>query len=163
VTEIIAPLCTGIRIPSVNGSDRSGDGLGTPSGTKPVPTAALRALAPLALMGLIFFLSAQQDLDSGLGAWDEVLRTLAHATEYGGLALLWVWALGPITARAVPIGVAITLLYAVSDEYHQTFVATRAGTATDLVVDAAGVAVAIVVLRYHARVRAAVLAGPRGQ
>ena len=31
---------------------------------------ALRALAPIALMVLIFVLSAQQDLDSGLGTLD---------------------------------------------------------------------------------------------
>ncbi|MBI5103954.1 MAG: hypothetical protein HZB46_03005 [Solirubrobacterales bacterium] len=50
---------------------------------------------PLALMALIFFLSAQPDLSSGLGSWDLVLRKLAHMTEYGVLFLLWWRALCP--------------------------------------------------------------------
>ena len=40
-----------------------------------------RFAPPLALMGLIFFLSAQPDLSSGLGTWDTVLRKLAHMAE----------------------------------------------------------------------------------
>ena len=37
-----------------------------------------RFAPPLLLMGLIFFLSAQPDLNSGLGTWDTVLRKIAH-------------------------------------------------------------------------------------
>jgi len=44
-------------------------------------------------MGLIFFLSAQPDLSTGLGTWDFILRKLAHITEYGVLWWLWHWAL----------------------------------------------------------------------
>ena len=35
-------------------------------------------LPPVALMALIFFLSAQPDLSSGLGTWDLVLRKIVH-------------------------------------------------------------------------------------
>jgi VanZ like family len=136
------------------------DRLGGPWGERPFPVAAARAVAPLALMGLIFFLSAQPNLDTGLGTWDTILRKIVHAAEFGALALLWTWALAPLIRRPVPLSVAITLLYAAADEYHQSFVATRHGTPTDLIFDAAGVAIALVVLRYHARVRRAVLAGP---
>jgi hypothetical protein len=44
---------------------------------------------PLALMGLIFFLSSIADLSSGLGAWDLFLRKCAHMAEFGVLFLLW--------------------------------------------------------------------------
>jgi VanZ family protein len=101
---------------------------------------ALRALAPLALMALIFALSAQPDLDSGLGTLDLVLRKLAHAAEYALLTLLWAWALRPVTRWNV---------VAAADEYHQTFVEGRSGTATDVLIDAVGVTVAIALSRYH--------------
>ena len=99
-----------------------------------------RVLPPLLLMGVIFFFSAQPDLNSGLGDWDTIGRKLIHAATYGTLFLLWWRALGrhssPLTA------VAITLLYAVSDEWHQTFVEGRHGSPLDVAVDAAGVMIA---------------------
>ena len=90
---------------------------------------------PLLLMALIFFFSAQPDLNSGLGVWDTIGRKLIHAATYGALFLLWWRALG----RTWP-AVAITLLYAISDEYHQTFVHGRHGSPLDVAIDMAGVA-----------------------
>jgi VanZ family protein len=118
---------------------------------------ALRSLAPLGLMALIFVLSAQPDLDSGLGTLDLVLRKLAHAAEYALLTLAWAWALRPVTRLSIPLAAVIALLYAVTDEYHQTFVAGRSGVATDVLVDAIGVGIAIALLRYHRGVRSAVI------
>src|SRR5690349_2339955 len=89
---------------------------------------------PLALMGLIFFLSAQPDLNSGLGTWDLVLRKLAHMTEYALLFVLWRRALpgaSPWAAAAIAIG------YAITDELHQTQVEGRHGAPVDVLVDAA--------------------------
>ncbi len=93
---------------------------------------------PLLLMGVIFFLSAQPDLSSGLGTWDLYLRKAAHMTEFGLLFLLWRRALGE---RAVPAAV-IAIAYAVTDEYHQTFVTGRHGAPVDVLIDATGVALA---------------------
>jgi len=112
-----------------------------------------RFAPPLALMGLIFFLSAQEDLSSGLGTADLILRKLAHMTEYGVLFLLWLRALGR-PARPV-VAAAITVLYAASDEWHQSFVAGRHGTPVDVLIDAAGVAVAFVLWRARRLSRAA--------
>ena len=104
----------------------------------------MRALSrfgpPLALMALIFFFSAQPDLNSGLGVWDTIGRKLIHAATYGALFLLWWRALGRIAPA-----VAITFLYAISDEFHQTFVAGRHGAPLDVAIDAVGVAVGIAV------------------
>jgi VanZ family protein len=98
-----------------------------------------RFLPPLALMGLIFFLSAQPDLNSGLGVADLVGRKLIHAAEYALLWWLWLRALD----RRSPAGAAvIALLYAASDEWHQTFVEGRVGSPVDWAIDASGVAVA---------------------
>ena len=51
---------------------------------------ALLWAPPLALMGVIFALSAQPDLGTDLGMVDVILRKLAHMIEYGLLLfLLW--------------------------------------------------------------------------
>jgi VanZ family protein len=99
-----------------------------------------RFVPPLALMGLIFFLSAQSDLSSGLGVWDTIGRKLLHMATYGILWFLWWRALGIENPAA---SIAITLLYAVSDEWHQSFVEGRYGTPVDVAIDAAGVAIAV--------------------
>jgi VanZ family protein len=124
--------------------------------------AARRAAAPLALMALLFFLSAQPDLGTGLGVWDTILRSGAHFIAYGALCALWWWTLTPLSGWALGFAALIALLYGISDEYHQTFVEGRAGTLGDLVIDAAGIAVATLLLRYHPRPRQAAGAGGGG-
>jgi VanZ family protein len=107
-----------------------------------------RFAPPLLLMGLIFFLSAQPDLSTGLGTWDLILRKLAHMAEYGLLWLLWWRALGfgnPATAAAIAIG------YSISDELHQTAVEGRHGTPVDVLIDSTGVALAHLAVRARAR------------
>jgi hypothetical protein len=54
----------------------------------------MRFVPPLVLMAVIFALSAQPDLNSGLGSWDTILRKCAHMLEYGLLWFLWWRALG---------------------------------------------------------------------
>ena len=105
-------------------------------------TLLSRFAPPLALMALISFLSAQPNLNSGLGTWDLILRKGAHMTEYGLLWFLW-W-------RALRYGsrlpaVLIALAYAATDELHQTFVAGRHGSPVDWCIDAAGVAAALLI------------------
>ena len=108
---------------------------------------ALRFVWPLALMALIFFFSAQEDLSSGLGVWDTIGRKIIHMTEYGLLWFLWWRALG--SGSPVP-AIVITLLYAVSDEYHQTFVDGRHGSPVDVLIDATGVTIAVLLaMRYR--------------
>lgn len=106
-----------------------------------------RFAPPVALMGLIFLLSAQPDLSTGLGFWDILLRKLAHIGVFGALTLLWVRALGPLTARTVLGAVTISLLYSISDEYHQTFVSGRSGSPRDVGIDAIGIGAAALLAR----------------
>ena len=112
----------------------------------------MRALSrfgpPLVLMGAIYFFSAQPDLGTGLGTWDTILRKAAHMAEYGLLWFLWHRALG--TSSPLPAAL-ITLAYAASDEYHQSFVEGRHGTPVDVLIDAVGIAIAIAI---HTRRRA---------
>ncbi|HEX8647239.1 MAG TPA: VanZ family protein [Thermoleophilaceae bacterium] len=105
---------------------------------------------PLALMAVIFALSAQPDLSSGLGTADLILRKIAHMAEYGLLVFLWWRALRTVAAgrAAVAAAVAIAVVYAASDEWHQSFVEGRHGTPVDVMIDAVGMAaVAWLILR----------------
>ena len=109
-----------------------------------------RFAPPLLLMALIFFLSAQGDLRTDLGTIDWILRKLAHMAEYGTLWFLWWRALGYRNAAAA---VAITLGYAATDEFHQTFVEGRHGTPVDVAIDAAGVALAMLAASRYSQPR----------
>ena len=53
-----------------------------------------RFVPPLAVMALIFYLSHQPSLGTGLGVWDLILRKGAHITVFGLLCLAWNRALG---------------------------------------------------------------------
>src|SRR5204863_3326868 len=107
-------------------------------------------LPPIALMGLIFLLSAQPDLNSGLGVIDLIGRKIIHASEYALLCFLWWRALREVLpARRAPLAaLAITVAYSCTDEFHQTFVHGRHGTPVDVLIDAVGsVTVAIALMR----------------
>ena len=97
-------------------------------------------LPPFVVMAVIFALSAQPDLSSGLGTLDLVLRKIVHAAEYALLCFLWWRALA--TARAggwaVAAAFAVTVAYAATDEWHQTFVQGRHGSPVDVGIDALG-------------------------
>ena len=106
-------------------------------------------LPPVVLMGVIFFLSHQPSLDSGLGWIDDVGRKLAHFAEYALLCFLWWRALATVTTRgrAALWAFLIASAYAVTDEYHQSFVEGRHGSPIDWAIDAAGAAAAAIGLR----------------
>ena len=110
-------------------------------------------LPPLLLMAVIFALSAQPSLDSGLGVVDLVGRKVIHFAEYALLTLLWWRALRTRMPadQAALAAFAIASLYALSDEYHQSFVEGRSGTPLDWAVDTAGAAAAAVWLRRRSR------------
>jgi VanZ family protein len=107
-----------------------------------------RYLPPLVLMATIFVLSAQSDLNSGLGWMDFVGRKLVHMTEYGLLWILWVRALGWQRRLAA---FAISFAYAASDEFHQTFVRGRHGTPRDVAIDTAGILLAWALIELRRR------------
>ena len=119
---------------------------------------ALRAPAPLALMALIFYLSAQPSVGPDLAAWT---RVVAHFIQFAALATLWAWALVPaLGRRGLLVAAGVSLLYAISDEYHQSFVEGRDADPLDVLADAAGIATALLAIDRYARGRGGRAASP---
>ena len=98
-------------------------------------------LAPLIWMALIFIVSGtpSDDLPT-VESWDPLLKKGGHMVAYALLTTLWQRALETrrSSRRAAWLALGITLLYAISDEYHQTFIPGRNGTGLDVLVDMAG-------------------------
>jgi VanZ family protein len=103
-------------------------------------------------MGLIFLLSAQPDLPRTATGWlDQFLSAGAHMLLYSVLALLFARALGR-RQRALAMAFTLTLIYALSDEFHQGYVPGRHPDALDLLWDALGAALGLCIfarLRRH--------------
>jgi VanZ family protein len=110
-------------------------------------------LPPVVLMGVIFAFSAQPSLDSGLGVIDLVGRKLIHFAEYALLCFLWWRALASVTdsRRAALWAFLIASGYAVTDEFHQSFVDGRHGNVFDWLIDSAGAALVALGLRTRDR------------
>jgi VanZ family protein len=88
-------------------------------------------------MALIFHLSSRTSVGPEL---PEFTRWVAHFTEYAMLAALWFWALAPsLGRRAVVAAAAISAIYAISDEWHQSFVAGRDADPKDFFIDCIGI------------------------
>jgi VanZ family protein len=91
---------------------------------------------------MLFYLSAQPDIPTPPGPLlQQLYERGGHALAYAILAWLYLRALrrnihNRVVLRLVSAGLAV--LYAMSDEYHQTFVPGRSGDLTDLLVDGAG-------------------------
>ena len=113
---------------------------------------------PVAMMALIFFLSAQSS-SGDHSTFELVLRKMAHVTEYAVLTLLWARAVAGLGAArnvrtTLALAVALSLAYAATDEFHQAFVAGRHGTPVDVLIDAIGMTIAYLVgTRVYARRR----------
>ncbi len=125
-------------------------------------------------MGMIFYLSNQPAIESsGLSTglvkrilkatgafmkktfdihqFDHLLRKNAHFFVYLVLSLLVLSALrrsGLRGYKAMVAAFVICVLYAISDEYHQTFVAGRSGELADVVIDSLGALLGILI--YYA-------------
>ena len=79
-----------------------------------------------------------------------------HVGEYAALCTLIFGALRLRSVRferALPLSVALSLLFAASDEWHQTCVPGRGGTWVDVCIDSAGIGLASLFLLSRAKRR----------
>lgn len=106
-------------------------------------------LPAIAWAGLIFVFSAQPNLrfvpDEGL---DFLVRKAGHMGVFGILALLLWRSVAGTTAWRRPWAwaLALAVLYAIADEFHQGGVTGRHAAALDVGIDAAGALVAVVAI-----------------
>ncbi len=85
-------------------------------------------LPPLVWMAVIFVLSGiPSDEIPKVEGWDVLLKKGGHMVAYAMLTVLLLRALETHTPtrKAAWLAVGITVLYAMTDEYHQTFVPGR--------------------------------------
>lgn len=135
--------------------------------SRPRPLAWAHLLLPLGLMALIFVMSSEPSFGETdyfvtriaaglLPAWllpvapwlDQYLSHVVHIGEYGLLALLWANALHRfpgLHARAALLAWTITVLYGVTDEWHQSFVPGRSATLDDWLKDIVGATLALLI------------------
>jgi len=128
---------------------------------RPGRAQKFRIILPLAIMLAMFVVSSLPGTDDAAPqfllnlkpSWQNAL----HIPAYAILTLAWFWALlGAVgsTRRTASIGALITLLFGVLDEYNQSAVPGRTGSVMDLVLNATGVLVALVIFflwRYFSR------------
>ncbi|MGF1602251.1 MAG: VanZ family protein [Thermosynechococcaceae cyanobacterium] len=77
------------------------------------------------------------------------IRKAAHLTEYMVLATVGYGAMigfGQTGSRALQLALAGAIAFAISDEWHQRFVASRTSTPQDVLIDISGACLAIVVI-----------------
>ena len=99
----------------------------------------LRFLPPLIWMGVIFYLSSREKIAVSESYWlSFVFFKTLHLIEYGILFLLWYFALYK-KKYGLKLAIFLSILYGMTDEWHQTFVPTREGRIRDVFIDSLGV------------------------
>ncbi len=93
------------------------------------------------VMGIIFFLSHQSGESLALPSFPGADK-LAHMTAYAVLAFTVIWSFGrrglDNSGRTVFLVVLFCLFYGMTDEYHQSFIASRSVSAYDVLADMGG-------------------------
>jgi VanZ family protein len=103
-------------------------------------------------MALIFYLSSQSKLPD-FDEFDFGVKKLAHFTVYALLYLFLFRAFHlsrqkeKMSIPALLIPAAIAVLYAISDEIHQSFVPLRTATARDVIIDSVGILTMAAIIR----------------
>ncbi len=106
-------------------------------------------LPVLVFMGIIFLLSSRQRIAvADSYSVNFIVFKSLHLIEYATLYLLLFRALYKSFSSKMKVSyiyglaVCIAILYAISDEVHQTFTPTRQGSPRDVIIDTIGILVA---------------------
>ena len=97
------------------------------------------------------------------GPWGWILRKMAHATEYGILCWLAVRVLGLYYRgrKALLYGFIFSVFYAMTDEFHQSFIPGRGPSIWDVGIDSLGALVAVGLLSRIGKKREFLVAEPK--
>ena len=106
----------------------------------------LRWIPALIIMAVIFIFSSTPAADlPNYGFWDTLVKKGGHITGYGLLASAYWYGLG-FDWKKGWLAWFLAILYAITDEFHQSFVPGRHPSPVDvLLFDGGGAAIALVV------------------
>lgn len=113
------------------------------------PKKLLRWAPAVLVMAVIFALSSTSSRElPNFGFWDTLVKKGGHFFGYAILASAYLYALSNRGSRpgvrTFLLAFALAILYAVSDEYHQSFVPGRHPSWVDaFVIDGSGAALAL--------------------
>lgn len=97
-------------------------------------------------VAMIFFFSSQPGFLPSTEYYEHVVRKLGHFSVFAILIFLLYKALSLLRHKSLrqnlSLALAISMLYAATDEIHQLSVAGRGGSARDVVIDFFGIIVA---------------------
>jgi VanZ family protein len=96
-------------------------------------------LPAVLIMGVIFYFSSipSQEMPN-FGSWDTLVKKSGHMLGYALLGLAYLRGINSYRWQTILITLAGVVLYAISDEYHQSFVAGRTSTLVDVGIDTIG-------------------------
>jgi VanZ family protein len=98
-----------------------------------------RWLPAVLLMAAIFFFSSIPSIAMPyFGSWDMLVKKSGHMLGYALLGLAYLRGINSFRWRSAVIVLLGVVLYALSDEYHQSFVAGRTSSLTDVTIDTIG-------------------------
>lgn len=105
---------------------------------------------------LIFYMSSRSSIKTVDVYWqDFLIKKIAHFTEYFIFSVLVYRALSNTTnlskKKSLVLSFIITVIYAASDELHQSFIPGRESRIRDVVIDSIGSASALLCLDKYSR------------
>ena len=99
---------------------------------------------------LKIFIKNEENLNQAIGFLEPIVRKLAHFSIY---AFLGVWEMAFMETyklksnKKILICLIVGFLYALSDEFHQSFIGERNASILDVLIDSAGVLFGIYMVR----------------
>jgi VanZ family protein len=119
--------------------------------SKPIPVI-LRWMPAVVMMAVIFFLSGQPASRLPIfGTYDLFIKKFGHALGYALLGIAYYFAL-PVRLRIGykwVLALLMAVLFALSDEFHQSFVEGRNSSLLDVVIDTVGASIALTLIALY--------------
>lgn len=112
----------------------------------------VRWVPSFVIMGAIFFFSSlPASRVPSFGEWDLLIKKAGHASGYALLGLAYFFALPPRLSSGFRwvLAMVMAILFALSDEFHQSFVQDRNSSIIDVGIDAIGAAIALAIAAFY--------------
>lgn len=92
----------------------------------------------LVMAAIFYFSSIPAKEMPNFGSWDTLFKKSGHLLGYAMLATAYLRGIHSLGWRAVSIALICVILYAVTDEFHQSFIPGRTSTMVDVGIDTIG-------------------------